>query len=75
MTENKFVLGDFRFITECYDDGTECLYDRQTKEQYWDLTRVDDLLNELHEENKELKEEIETLHEQIAHFMEVGDVE
>jgi len=29
----------------------------------------------LKKENKELKEEIETLHEQIAHFMEMGDFE
>jgi FtsZ-binding cell division protein ZapB len=32
-----------------------------------------DLLNELHKENEQLKQEVETLQEELAHF--IGDVE
>lgn len=59
MTEKRY---------QWYIDGVD-IWDNQKEE------RIDDtptLLNELYYENEELKQEIETLQEQLAHF-DIGD--
>ena len=46
-----------RFDYTNYDDGTESIYDRKEDEYYFDcdFCKLDEVLNELAEENEELK--------------------
>lgn len=48
-----------RFDYTHYDDGTESIYDRKKDEYYWDmqLSQIEELLNELNDENEQLKKE------------------
>lgn len=47
-----------RFDYTAYDDGTESIYDREKDEYYFDmqLSEIEELMNELAEENKQLKQ-------------------
>lgn len=49
-----------RFDYTHYDDGTESIYDRKKDEYYWDmqLSQIEELLNELNDENEQLKKEL-----------------
>ena len=46
-----------RFDYTAYDDGTESIYDREKDEYYFDmqLSNIEELLNDLADENKQLK--------------------
>ena len=53
MTENRFEY-------TAYDDGTESIYDREKDEYYFDmqLSNIEELLNDLSDENEQLKKVI-----------------
>ena len=61
MTENRL-----RFDYTAYDDGTEAIYDRKKDKIYFDmqLSNIEELLNELNDENEQLKQFIQSLAEQ-----------
>lgn len=63
MTENRF---DYT----AYDDGTESIYDREKDEYYFDmqLSNIEELLNELNDENEELKKEVKQLKNKIKTY-------
>ena len=46
----------------------------KTDDKLMSMEETVECLNALHEENEQLKQEIETLQEQIAHF-DIGDME
>lgn len=49
-----------RFDYTAYDDGTESIYDRKKDEYYFDmqLSEIEELMNELAEENEQLRNNI-----------------
>lgn len=49
-----------RFEYTAYDDGTESIYDREKDEYYFDmqLSNIEELLNDLSDENEQLKKVI-----------------
>ena len=49
-----------RFEYTAYDDGTESIYDREKDEYYFDmqLSDIEELLNDLSDENEQLKKVI-----------------
>ena len=49
-----------RFDYTHYDDGTESIYDRKKDKYYFDseFCKLDEVLNELSDENEQLKQEI-----------------
>ena len=62
MTENKrFTLEDTDWSYRIRDNG-----------EVMKIPKIVDLLNEQHETIQQLKQEIETLQEQLAHF-DIGD--
>lgn len=64
MTENKrFTLEETDWSYRIRDNGA-----------IMKIPKIVDLLNEQHETIQQLKQEIETLQEQLAHF-DIGDVE
>ena len=64
MTENKrFTLEETDWSYRVRDNGA-----------IMKIPKIVDLLNEQHETIQQLKQEIETLQEQLAHF-DIGDVE
>lgn len=52
-----------RFEYTAYDDGTESIYDKKEKKYYYDmqLSNIEELLNDLSDENKELKHDASIL--------------
>lgn len=56
-------MNEKRFDYTAYDDGTESIYDREKDEYYFDmqLSNIEELLNDLEEENEQLKSEINML--------------
>lgn len=66
-----------RFTSDVFDDGLFCIEkitDNADGVCYKETDDVVDLLNEQHEQIQQLKQEIETLQEQLAH-LDIGDVE
>lgn len=69
MAENKrFTIGKIKHFVN--DNETNYCY---VLELEGDAEHLCILLNELVDENKQLKQEIETLQEQLTHF-DIGDV-
>lgn len=56
-----------RFDYTAYDDGTESIYDRKKDEYYFDgqLSEIEELLNDLSDENEQLKQKITELDDEI----------
>ena len=69
MTENRF---DYTH----YDDGTESIYDRERDEYYFDgdLDEIEEVLNELNDENKQLKDEIYDWKASAEDYLQLGKV-
>ena len=57
-----------RFDYTAYEDGTESIYDRKEDEYYFDgqMSKIEELMNELAEENELLKEIINELFNTIT---------
>ncbi len=71
MTEKRYKLIESDPCEDPYDCRMYVgILEDDVKELY-DFKSICDRLNELSDENEELKQEIETLHEQLAH---IGDV-
>ena len=56
-----------RFDYTAYDDGTESIYDRKKDKYYFDmqLSEIEEVMNELAEENEQLKNICKNLINQI----------
>jgi hypothetical protein len=54
-----------RFDYNQYDDGFQSIYDRKNDEYLtdWDLSKIEELLNELHDENTHIKNTITEMYE------------
>ena len=63
MTKERFTLEETDWSYRIRDNGA-----------IMKIPKIVDLLNEQHETIQQLKQEIETLQEQLAHF-DMGDVE
>ena len=59
-----------RFDYTAYDDGTSSIYDRIDDEYYFDmdLSKLEELLNDLNDENEELKKEVKQLKNKIKTY-------
>ncbi len=60
-------MNEQRFDYTAYDDGTESIYDRKKDEYYFDmqLSKIEELMNELEDENERLRQEKQLLYENI----------
>lgn len=67
-------MTDKRFDYSNYDDGTESIYDRKKDEYYWDmqLSQIEELLNELNDENEQLKAVMKELRDMLQSDVDNG---
>lgn len=64
MTKNRFTISDTDVL--CMT-----IIDNENGKHYGFASDIAIVMNDLNDENKQLKQEIESLHEQLAHF--IGD--
>ena len=67
MTENK------RFKVAVYDDGFQSIYDKKNDEYLteMDLSKIEELLNKLNNENEQLKQSIKEVVELLSEEVDV----
>ena len=76
MTKNKRFHSESNCIgyyTEIIDEQKKLDLKIPNPKKNLLVEELVDLLNALYEENEQLRQEVETLHEELAHFL--GDVE